>query len=249
MSLLEVRDLVTAYGSIEALHGPSFHVDEGEIVALLGANGAGKTTALRTISGLLRPRSGEVRFAGERIDTRPAHDIVRLGLTQVPEGRWIFTLMTVEENLRLGAYAEPGLPRAGLDRVFALFPRLAERRAQLAGTLSGGEQQMLAMARALIQQPKILLADELSMGLAPLIVENLFSTVRRIADEQGCAVVLVEQHIHLALGVADEAVVLNHGTVVLRDSAVRLRNDAETLEAAYLGSGGPQEAVSNDAHQ
>src|SRR5207253_1022132 len=148
VTLLGVRDLVTAYGSVEALHGVSFHVDEGEIVALLGANGAGKTTALRTISGLLRPRSGEVRFAGDRNDTRPAHEIVRLGLTQVPEGRWIFTLMTVDENLRLGAYAEPRVPREALDRVFALFPRLAERRGQLAGTLSGGEQQMLAMARA-----------------------------------------------------------------------------------------------------
>ena len=160
MSLLAVQDLVTAYGSVEALHGISFHVDDGEIVALLGANGAGKTTTLRTISGLLRPRAGEVRFAGERIDTRRAHEIVRLGLTHVPEGRWIFTLLTVDENLRLGAYAERRVPREALDRVFTQFPRLAERRGQLAGTLSGGEQQMLAMARALMTRPRLLLLDQ-----------------------------------------------------------------------------------------
>ncbi|HEV2438783.1 MAG TPA: ABC transporter ATP-binding protein [bacterium] len=233
MSLLEVRDLVTAYGGIEALHGPSFHVEEGEIVALLGANGAGKTTALRTISGLLRPRSGEVRFAGQRIDTQPAHEIVRLGLTQVPEGRWIFTLMTVEENLRLGAYVESGVPRAGLDRVFALFPRLAERRTQLAGTLSGGEQQMLAMARALMTRPRMLLLDEPSMGLAPVLVHLIFQKIAEI-NREGTTVLVVEQNANAALRLATRAYVLENGRVALEGPAVDLARN-EAVRRAYLG--------------
>ena len=235
MTLLGVRDLVTAYGSVEALHGVSFHVDEGEIVALLGANGAGKTTALRTISGLLRPRSGEVRFAGDRIDTRPAHEIVRLGLTQVPEGRWIFTLMTVDENLRLGAYAEPRVPREALDRVFALFPRLAERRGQLAGTLSGGEQQMLAMARALMTKPRLLLLDEPSMGLAPVLVRQIFHTIAEI-NREGTTVLLVEQNANTALRLARRAYVLENGRIVLEGPGVELARN-EAVRRAYLGIG------------
>ena len=243
MTLLGVRDLVTAYGSVEALHGVSFHVDEGEIVALLGANGAGKTTALRTISGLLRPRSGEVRFAGDRIDTRPAHEIVRLGLTQVPEGRWIFTLMTVDENLRLGAYAEPRVPREALDRVFALFPRLAERRGQLAGTLSGGEQQMLAMARALMTRPRLLLLDEPSMGLAPVLVRQIFHTIAEI-NREGTTVLLVEQNANTALRLArraslkisSRAYVLENGRIVLEGPGVELARN-EAVRRAYLGVG------------
>jgi branched-chain amino acid transport system ATP-binding protein len=235
VSLLEVRDLVTAYGSIEALHGISLEVEEGEIVALLGANGAGKTTALRTISGLLRPRSGEVRFAGERIDTRPAHEIVRLGLTHVPEGRWIFTLMTVDENLRLGAYAERHLPRATLDRVFALFPRLAERRGQLAGTLSGGEQQMLAMARALMARPRVLLLDEPSMGLAPVLVRAIFATISEI-NAGGTTVLLVEQNANAALRLARRAYVLENGRIALAGPSAELARN-EAVRRAYLGVG------------
>ena len=237
MSLLEVRNLTTAYGSIEAIHGISFHVEGAEIVALLGANGAGKTTTLRTISGLLRPRSGEVRFAGRRIDVLPAHTIVRLGLTQVPEGRWIFTLMTVEENLRLGAYTEPRVPSDALDRVFTLFPRLAERRGQVAGTLSGGEQQMLAMARALMTMPRLLLLDEPSMGLAPVLVRAIFQTIAEI-NRAGTTVLLVEQNANAALRLAHRAYVLENGRIALEGASADLaRNDA--VKRAYLGIGTP----------
>ena len=235
MSLLAVQDLVTAYGSVEALHGISFHVDDGEIVALLGANGAGKTTTLRTISGLLRPRAGEVRFAGERIDTRRAHEIVRLGLTHVPEGRWIFTLLTVDENLRLGAYAERRVPREALDRVFTQFPRLAERRGQLAGTLSGGEQQMLAMARALMTRPRLLLLDEPSMGLAPVLVRGIFQTIAEI-NRQGTTVLLVEQNANAALRLARRAYVLETGRIALEGLGAELARN-EAVRRAYLGVG------------
>ena len=235
MSLLAVQDLVTAYGSVEALHGISFHVDDGEIVALLGANGAGKTTTLRTISGLLRPRAGEVRFAGERIDTRRAHEIVRLGLTHVPEGRWIFTLLTVDENLRLGAYAERRVPREALDRVFTQFPRLAERRGQLAGTLSGGEQQMLAMARALMTKPRLLLLDEPSMGLAPVLVRAIFQTIAEI-NRQGTTVLLVEQNANAALRLARRAYVLETGRIALEGLGAELARN-EAVRRAYLGVG------------
>jgi len=235
VSLLAVQDLVTAYGSVEALHGISFHVDDGEIVALLGANGAGKTTTLRTISGLLRPRAGEVRFAGERIDTRRAHEIVRLGLTHVPEGRWIFTLLTVDENLRLGAYAERRVPREALDRVFTQFPRLAERRGQLAGTLSGGEQQMLAMARALMTKPRLLLLDEPSMGLAPVLVRAIFQTIAEI-NRQGTTVLLVEQNANAALRLARRAYVLETGRIALEGPGADLARN-EAVRRAYLGVG------------
>ncbi len=240
MSLLEVRNLVTAYGSIEALHGISLDVADGEIVALLGANGAGKTTALRTISGLLRPRSGEVWFAGERIDRRPAHEIVRLGLTQVPEGRWIFSLMTVDENLRLGAYAEPRVPQAALDRVFALCPRMRERRAQLAGTLSGGEQQMLAIARALMTRPRLLLLDEPSMGLAPVLVRLIIQTIAEI-NRDGTTVLLVEQNASAALRLARRAYVLENGRVALEGPSADLAKN-ERVRQAYLGVGAPLRA-------
>ena len=235
MSLLAVQDLVTAYGSVEALHGISFHVDDGEIVALLGANGARKTTTLRTISGLLRPRAGEVRFAGERIDTRRAHEIVRLGLTHVPEGRWIFSLLTVEENLRLGAYAERRVSREALDRVFTQFPRLAERRGQLAGTLSGGEQQMLAMARALMTRPRLLLLDEPSMGLAPVLVRGIFQTIAEI-NRQGTTVLLVEQNANAALRLARRAYVLETGRIALEGLGAELARN-EAVRRAYLGVG------------
>ena len=235
MSLLAVQDLVTAYGSVEALHGISFHVDDGEIVALLGANGAGKTTTLRTISGLLRPRTGQVRFAGERIDTRRAHEIVRLGLTHVPEGLWIFTLLTVDENLRLGAYAERRVPREALDRVFTQFPRLAERRGQLAGTLSGGEQQMLAMARALMTRPRLLLLDEPSMGLAPVLVRGIFQTIAEI-NRQGTTVLLVEQNANAALRLARRAYVLETGRIALEGLGAELARN-EAVRRAYLGVG------------
>ena len=235
MSLLAVQDLVTAYGSVEALHGISFHVDDGEIVALLGANGAGKTTTLRTISGLLRPRAGEVRFAGERIDTRPAHEIVRLGLTHVPEGRWIFPPLTVDENLRLGAYAERRVSREALDRVFTQFPRLAERRRQLAGTLSGGEQQMLAMARALMTRPRLLLLDEPSMGLAPVLVRGIFQTIAEI-NRQGTTVLLVEQNANAALRLARRAYVLETGRIALEGLGAELARN-EAVRRAYLGVG------------
>ena len=233
MSLLAVQDLVTAYGSIEALHGISFHVDDGEIVALLGANGAGKTTTLRTISGLLRPRAGEVRFAGERIDARPAHEIVRLGLTHVPEGRWIFPPLTVDENLRLGAYAERRVPREALDRVFTQFPRLAERRGQLAGTLSGGEQQMLAMGRALMASPRLLLLDEPSMGLSPIMVETIFETIADIR-QQGTTILLVEQNARMALRVANRGYVIQAGRIVLHDAAGDLLR-SDLVRKSYLG--------------
>ncbi len=187
------------------------------------------------IAGLLRPRSGEVRFAGERIDAHPAHEIVRLGLTHVPEGRWIFTLMTVDENLRLGAYAEPHLPREALDRVFALFPRLAERRAQVAGTLSGGEQQMLAMARALMTRPRLLLLDEPSMGLAPVLVRAIFQTVAAI-NREGTTVLLVEQNANAALRLAQRAYVLENGRIALEGPGADLAKN-EAVRRAYLGIG------------
>jgi len=233
VKLLDVHDLRTAYGAIEALHGISFHVDEGEIVALLGANGAGKTTTLRTISGLLMPRGGTVRFAGRRIDGLQAHLIVRLGLTLVPEGRWIFSVMTVEENLRLGAYAAPHVPADAFDRVFSLFPRLRERRRQLAGTLSGGEQQMLAIARALMTKPRLLLLDEPSMGLAPVIVRTMLQTIGEI-NHAGTTVLLVEQNASAALRLAHRGYVLENGHIALEGTGAELTRH-EGVRRSYLG--------------
>jgi branched-chain amino acid transport system ATP-binding protein len=233
--LLEVEDLWVAYGGIEALRGISFTVDEGEIVTLLGANGAGKTTTLRTVSGLLRPRSGVVTFDGQRLDTVPAHQIVRLGLGHVPEGRRIFPRMTVRENLLMGAYYRNDNLDADMDRVFDLFPVLRERISQDGGTLSGGEQQMLAIGRALMSRPRLLLLDEPSMGLAPMIVGRIFDIIREI-NEHGTTVLLVEQNAAQALRLAGRGYVLETGEIVMSDAASSLLAD-DRVRAAYLGEG------------
>jgi branched-chain amino acid transport system ATP-binding protein len=235
MATLEVHDLDTFYGNIHALQGVSLTVRDGEIVTLIGANGAGKSTTLRTISGILQPRGGQITLDGQRIDSLPPHRIVELGVCQVPEGRRIFSRMTVLENLEMGAFArkDRGQLRAELDRIFELFPRLKERIGQKGGTLSGGEQQMLAIGRALMSQPKILLLDEPSMGLAPILVETIFRTVQEI-NQQGVTVLLVEQNALMALQVAHRGYVLETGAIVLDDTAASLREN-ETVQKAYLG--------------
>ncbi len=235
MALLEIRDLDAHYGAIQALRGVSLTVEEGRIVALLGANGAGKSTTLRTISGLLQPRDGEVMLDGRRMNGIAPHVIVEQGVVQVPEGRRIFSRMTVLENLEMGAFSrkDRGGVAADLDRVFELFPRLKERVKQKGGTLSGGEQQMLAMGRALMARPKILLLDEPSMGLAPILVETIFATIREI-NRQGVTVLLVEQNALMALQVAHRGYVLETGSIVLEDTAERLREN-ESVQQAYLG--------------
>jgi branched-chain amino acid transport system ATP-binding protein len=234
-TLLELNDVHTYYGAIHALRGISFTVEEGEIVTLIGSNGAGKSTTLRTISGLLRPREGEIRLRGERIDGRKPHEIVELGVCQSPEGRRVFARMNIQENLEMGAFSRKdrsSLP-AEFERVFELFPRLRERRLQKAGTLSGGEQQMLAIGRALMAAPKLLLLDEPSMGLAPILVEQIFDIIKTI-NEQGTTVLLVEQNALMALGIARRGYILQTGEVVLSDSAERLSKD-EAVRKAYLG--------------
>jgi len=233
--LLEVEDLRVAYGGIEALRGISFTVDEGEIVTLLGANGAGKTTTLRTISGLLRPKSGGITFDGQRVDTVAPHQMVRLGLGHVPEGRRIFPRMSVRENILMGAYHRNDNLNADIDRVFELFPVLRERTAQDGGTLSGGEQQMLAIGRALMSRPRLLLLDEPSMGLAPMIVARIFEIIREI-NEQGTTVLLVEQNAAQALKLATRGYVLETGEIVMSDAASALLAD-DRVRAAYLGEG------------
>jgi branched-chain amino acid transport system ATP-binding protein len=235
VALLEVTDLNTYYGNIHALRGISMTVDEGEIVTLIGANGAGKTTTLNTVSGLLRPRSGSVTFEGHDLTRVPAHEIVTLGVVQVPEGRRVFARLTVVENLKMGAYTVND-KAAVLDRVdqaFAMFPRLKERSRQLAGTLSGGEQQMLAMGRALMATPRILLLDEPSMGLAPNLVEQIFETILQI-HRAGTAILLVEQNASQALAVADRGYVLQTGSIILADSAAGLAAN-EDVRRSYLG--------------
>jgi branched-chain amino acid transport system ATP-binding protein len=235
MALLELRDVHTYYGAIHALRGVSFDVEEGEIVTLIGSNGAGKSTTLRTISGLLRPRQGEIRLRGDRIDGRRPHEIVQLGVCQSPEGRRVFARMSVQENLEMGAFARrdrDGLT-AEYERVFELFPRLRERREQKAGTLSGGEQQMLAIGRALMAAPKVLLLDEPSMGLAPILVEQIFSIIQTI-NTQGTTVLLVEQNALMALGIANRGYILQTGEVVLSDKAANLAQNPE-VRKAYLG--------------
>ena len=235
MALLELKDIHTYYGAIHALRGISFEVEDGEIVTLIGSNGAGKSTTLRTISGLLRPRQGEIWLAGQRIDGKRPYEIVELGVSQSPEGRRVFARMSVQENLEMGAFARKDRTTlaAEYDRVFELFPRLLERRAQKAGTLSGGEQQMLAIGRALMAKPRVLLLDEPSMGLAPILVEQIFDIVKAI-NEGGTTVLLVEQNALMALGIAKRGYILQTGEVVLADTAERLRTDP-AVRKAYLG--------------
>ena len=235
MALLELKDVHTYYGAIHALRGISMSIEEGEIITLIGSNGAGKSTTLRTISGLLKPRQGEITIRGERIDGIPAHIIVGLGVSQAPEGRHVFARMSVQENLEMGAFLrrdKAALP-AEFERVYGLFPRLRERTAQKAGTLSGGEQQMLAIGRALMAAPKILLLDEPSMGLAPILVEQIFGIIKTI-NEQGTTILLVEQNALMALGVADRGYILQTGEIVLTDGAAALAHN-EAVRKAYLG--------------
>jgi branched-chain amino acid transport system ATP-binding protein len=235
--MLELRDVVVRYGKIEALKGVSVTVEAGEIVTLIGANGAGKTTTLKTISGLRPLTSGDILFQGESIVGLPAHELVSLGISQAPEGRGIFPGMTVVENLEMGAYGRIRVPRsvidADLDRVFGLFPRLADRRKQMGGTLSGGEQQMLAIGRALLASPKVLLLDEPSMGLAPILVAQIFSIITEI-NQQGMTILLVEQNAAQALRRAHRAYVLETGRVVKAAPAAELLAD-ESVRNAYLG--------------
>jgi branched-chain amino acid transport system ATP-binding protein len=233
MSLLEVDDIEVRYGAIRALKGVSFHVEEGEVVALLGANGAGKTTTQKTVSGMMRPSLGEVRYDGQRIDGLPAHDLIKLGICHVPEGRRVFPRMSVAENLEMGAFRFKRSDPEVLARVYDLFPRLKERETQYAGTLSGGEQQMLAIGRALMGKPRLLLLDEPSMGLAPLIVKQIFDIVREI-NQTGVTVLIVEQNAAQALGLANRGYVLETGEVVLSGSGTDLLAD-DRIRAAYLG--------------
>lgn len=238
MALLELKDVRVRYGQVEALHGINLHVEEGEIVAILGANGAGKTTTLQTISGLQRVAGGEILFEGKALHNMQSYDIVRLGITQAPEGRRLFGTMTVRGNLKLGAFTVRDEARVNnsLAWIYELFPRLKERQRQLAGTLSGGEQQMLAIGRALMGQPRLLLLDEPSLGLAPMLAGSIFETVRRI-NREGVTVVLVEQNARAALKLAARGYVLEVGNVVMEDRASALL-DNPTVRDAYLGGGG-----------
>ena len=232
--MLEVEGIHVYYGAIPALHGVSLRVGRGEIVTLLGSNGAGKTTTLKSISGLLRPHEGQIRFEGMRIDRLPPHRIVAAGVAHAPEGRRMFNRLTVLENLEMGAYARTDDSFAeNLERVFTLFPRLKERRTQVAGTLSGGEQQMLAIGRALMAHPRLLLLDEPSMGLAPLLVDQIFDTIRDI-NSQGTTVLLVEQNAYMALSIAHRGYVLETGRIVLEGNAQDLIVNEE-VRKTYLG--------------
>ncbi len=234
--LLEVSGLRASYGATPVLHGLDFHVDEGEVLALLGPNGAGKTTTLRALCQHMVRTQGSITFAGQRIDGRATEQIARLGMGHVPDGRGTFLAFTTEENLRLGAYGRRDTREVAADmaRIYGYFPRLAERRAQQAGTLSGGEQQMLAIGRALMGRPRLLLLDEPSFGLAPLVVRSIFSILRRIRSEQRVSVLLVEQNARLALALADRACLLETGRIVLAGSAAEMRgNDA--VRRIYLG--------------
>ena len=237
MALLEVNDIHTYYGAIHALKGLSIHVEQGEVVTLIGANGAGKSTTLNTICGLLHPHGGTISLDGEPIHALPAHQIVMRGVSQAPEGRRIFGRLNVVENLEMGAFArkdKDGI-RRDTERVFTLFPRLKERARQVAGTLSGGEQQMLAIGRAVMANPRLLLLDEPSMGLAPILVEAIFDTIREI-NQQGTTILLVEQNALMALSVAQRGYVLETGAIVLHDESAALR-DNEMVRRAYLGIG------------
>ena len=235
MAMLEVNNIHTYYGNIHALKGVSVTVEKNEIVTLIGGNGAGKTTTLRTISGVLAPRQGNVIYEGEEVTKTPAHELVFRGITMVTEGRGIFARLTVAENLDMGAYSrnDRAEVQKDLDLIFELFPRLKERRKQIAGTLSGGEQQMLATGRALMARPRLLLMDEPSMGLAPVLVESVFDTIKRI-NANGTTILLVEQNATMALSVADRGYVLQTGEIVLSDTAKNLQKD-EMVQKAYLG--------------
>jgi branched-chain amino acid transport system ATP-binding protein len=234
--MLVIEDLNVAYGAIRALHGISLTVPEGAIVTLIGGNGAGKTTTLRTVSGLIRPLSGRITWNGERIDGMAPHRIVQRGLCHVPEGRMVFANLTVRENLAMGAYLvrDPAAVKRERDFVFDMFPRLAERESQLAGTLSGGEQQMLAIGRALMGQPRFLMLDEPSLGIAPLLVKAIFARIREINQVRGITMLLVEQNANLALEIASHGYVLETGRIMLHDQSAALRAD-ERVRSAYLG--------------
>ncbi len=235
MALLEVKNLSVYYGVIQALKGISFHVDKGEIVALIGANGAGKTTTLHTISGLLHPKTGEILYHDRDITKMPGSQIVKMGMAQVPEGRRVFADMTVEQNLRLGAYTRKDSSKTAetLENIYKRFPRLKERVRQPAGTLSGGEQQMLAMGRALMSEPDIILMDEPSMGLSPILVNEVMDIIKAV-HEEGTTVLLVEQNARKALSIADRAYVMETGTITMEGRAKDLLND-ESIRKAYLG--------------
>jgi branched-chain amino acid transport system ATP-binding protein len=233
--MLQVNEIDVFYGHIQALKGVSLEVNEGEIVTLIGANGAGKSTLLKTLSGLLKPKSGTIEYLGGSISGKPAQTIVKAGISHVPEGRRVFANMSVEENLELGAYLrkDKNEIRKDMEKVYGLFPRLLERRKQLSGTLSGGEQQMLAMGRAIMAKPKLLLLDEPSMGLAPLIVKTIFQIIEEI-NREGTTVLLVEQNANMALSVANRAYVIETGSVVASGSAAELQA-SEEIKKAYLG--------------
>ena len=232
--ILKVDNINVYYGAIHAIKGISFQVNQGEVVTLIGANGAGKSTTLQTISGLLRSRTGSIEFCGENISNTPSHKIVEKGLAQVPEGRRIFLQMSVQENLEMGAYTQPGAGiDADLERVFQQFPRLKERRRQIAGTLSGGEQQMLAMGRALMSHPKLLMLDEPSMGLAPILVEQIFEIIKQL-HRDGTTILLVEQNAQMALSVADRAYVMETGKITLSGTGAELAA-SDQVKKAYLG--------------
>ena len=232
--LLKVNDLNVYYGAIHALKGVSFEVNEGEIVTLIGANGAGKSTTLKTISGILRSKTGSIEFEGEDITKLPPHKLPSLGVAHVPEGRRIFQQLTVKENLEMGAYTRPASEiKPSIEDVFKRFPRLEERKNQVAGTLSGGEQQMLAMGRALMCRPKLMMLDEPSMGLAPLLVQQIFDIIKEL-NEQGTTILLVEQNAKMALSIADRAYVLETGKIVMQGDAKAMLSD-ESVKKAYLG--------------
>ena len=233
MSMLKIEDIHVYYGAIHAIKGVSFQVDEGEIVALIGANGAGKSTILKTVSGLMHPRQGSITFCGENITHIDSYKLLPKGLAHVPEGRRIFLQMTVQENLEMGAFVNKTVNPADLEMVYKLFPRLQERRKQVAGTLSGGEQQMLAMSRALMSHPKLMMLDEPSMGLAPILVDQIFEIIKEL-HKQGTTILLVEQNARKALQVADRAYVLETGSITLSGTGAELLAN-EKVKEAYLG--------------
>jgi len=234
--MLEVKDLTVNYGAISALHGISLQVKKGDIVTLIGGNGAGKTTTLKTISGLLRAQSGEVLYEARNISKLPAHKIVAAGISHVPEGRMVFANLTIAENLKMGAYLQKNktVIATELDYVFGIFPRLKEREKQIAGTLSGGEQQMLAIARALMSKPKVLMLDEPSLGIAPILVKTIFEKIVEINRERGITILLVEQNANLALEISSYGYVLETGQIILQNDSKTLRADPK-VKSAYLG--------------